>query len=375
MFRIEEDRAATAPDWARLLQDVLAGDLPLEIHFQPVVDLARGTVTGFEALSRFPSAIGQGPDRWFAAAAAHGVGGELEQRAVAAILAHRPALAENCFLSVNVSPTAVCTDGIQQLLLEEGDLRGLVIEITEQSPVEDYEALAAALAPLRENGAAIAIDDAGAGYSSMRHIVALEPEFVKLDRSLVSGVDTDARKTAAISALGAFAGELDAWVVAEGIETATELGVLSDLKLPLAQGFLLGRPAADMLPLNPALQRIIRERASRDGHGVGALMQMVTSVGPDEPSEAGSGHGPTAEVAVRVDEYGRPVHLLVKRGDRIEQAPVLSTDPGTPARELALRAMARDSGMRFLPATCCDGRGRLLGIVPIERVVVSLARD
>ena len=375
MYRIKDDRAATAPDWAGLLQDVLAGDLPLDVHFQPVVDLVRGTVTGYEALSRFPAEIGQGPDRWFAAAAAHGVGGELEQRAVATILGHRHALAENCFLSVNVSPAAVCTDGIQELLLGQEDLRGLVIEITEQSPVEDYDALAEALAPLRAGGASIAIDDAGAGYSSMRHIVALEPEFVKLDRSLVTGVDSDARKTAAISALGAFAGELDAWVVAEGIETPTELGVLAELKLPLAQGFLLGRPAPEMLPIDGALQRMIRERAAREGSGVGALMQMVGSVGPHEPREAAFGHGPTAEVAVRVDEYGRPVHLLVKRGDTIEDVAVMSTEPGTPARDLALRAMARESGMRFMPAVCCDGRGRLLGMVPIERVVVSLARD
>ena len=181
MLRIEPDDV-TAPDWPSLLDDAISGRLPLDIHFQPIVDVRRGVVCGYEALSRFPATLGLSPDRWFAAADALGVGAQLEARAVATILSHRPVLADNCFLSLNLSPDAACSPTVQQLLLDEHDLRGVVLEITERSPVEDYDALAEALAPLRALGATVAIDDAGAGLdSSMRHIVTLEPQFVKLD--------------------------------------------------------------------------------------------------------------------------------------------------------------------------------------------------
>ena len=370
-----EQHGGTAPDWPALLEDAVSGELGLDIHFQPIVDVRRGMVCGYEALSRFPAALGIPPDRWFAAAERHGVGPQLEARALAAILDQRGLLADNCFLSLNLSPEAACAAPVQDLLLDQGDLRGLVLEITERSPVEDYDELARALAPLRERGATLAIDDAGAGYSSMRHIVALEPQFVKLDRSLVQDLDSDPRKTAAITALGAFAGELDAWVVAEGVETAGELSVLSTLQIPLAQGFLLGRPAPRMETVEPGLQRMMRERASHGSEGIGGLMQMATAVRPGEDPAAAFGDSLATEVAVRLDEFDRPVALLVRRGSRVAEQPVLCAEAGTPAGELALRAMAREPTARFTPAACCDGRGRLLGLVPIERVVESLARE
>ncbi|HEX5909830.1 MAG TPA: EAL domain-containing protein [Thermoleophilaceae bacterium] len=373
MLRTEPDDV-TAPDWPSLLDDAISGRLPLDIHFQPIVDLRRGVVCGYEALSRFPAALGLPPDRWFAAADRLGVGTRLEARAVATILSHRAALAPNCFLSLNLSPDAACSPTLQQLLRDEGDLRGVVLEITERSPVEDYDALVEALAPLRALGATLAIDDAGAGYSSMRHIVTLEPQFVKLDRSLVQDLDNDPRKSAAITALGAFAGEVDAWVVAEGVETPGELSALSSLQMPLAQGFLLGRPGPVMAPLDSDLQRVMRERADHGG-GVGGLMQMAITVRPGEDERSAfGGFSPAAEVAVRLDEYDRPVALLVRRGGQIDEQPVMCTDAATPPGELALRAMTRDPALRFTPAACCDARGRLLGLVPIERLVESLAR-
>ena len=372
MLQIEPDDL-TAPDWPSLLDEAISGRLPLDIHFQPIVDVRRGTVCGYEALSRFPATLGLPPDRWFAAADRLGVGAQLEARAVATILSYRPALADNCFLSLNLSPAAACSPTIQKLLTDEGDLRGVVLEITERSPVEDYDALAAALAPLRALGATLAIDDAGAGYSSMRHIVTLEPQFVKLDRSLVQDLDSDPRKTAAITALGAFADEVDAWVVAEGVETPGELSALSSLQMPLAQGFLLGRPGPEMETLDPGLQQLMRERADH-GNGVGGLMQMAIAVRPGEDPDHAFGDSLAAQVAVRLDEHDRPVALLVRRGGSIEEQPVMCTDANTPPGELALRAMTREPAQRFTPAACCDGRGRLLGLVPIERLVESLAR-
>ena len=372
MLQSEPDEV-TGPDWPSLLDDAISGRLPLDIHFQPIVDVRRGVVCGYEALSRFPATLGLPPDRWFAAADQLGVGAQLEARAVARILSYRPALADNCFLSLNLSPAAACSPTIQELLIDEGDLRGVVLEITERSPVEDYDALAAALAPLRELGATLAIDDAGAGYSSMRHIVTLEPQFVKLDRSLVQDLDSDPRKSAAIAALGAFAGEVDAWVVAEGVETPGELAALSSLQMPLAQGFLLGRPGPRMETVGPGLRRLMREREPR-GDGVGGLMRTAIAVRPGDDPDQAFGNSLAAEVAVRLDEVDRPVALLVRRGDRIEEQPVMCTEADTRPGELALRAMTREPALRFTPAACCDARGRLQGLVPIERLVETLAR-
>ena len=119
MLRFEEEEVA-APDWPTLLDDAVNGRLALEIHFQPIVDLRRGVVCGYEALSRFPAALGLPPDRWFAAAETYGVGTQLEARAVATILSHRPALADNCFLSLNLSPAAACSPQVGQMLVDAG---------------------------------------------------------------------------------------------------------------------------------------------------------------------------------------------------------------------------------------------------------------
>ena len=117
------------------------------------------------------------------------------------------------------------------------------MEITEHEPVEDYEELAGALRPLRELGVRIAIDDAGAGYASLRHTLALAPDIVKVDIALTSAIDTDRAKRALASALISFADEMGITIVAEGIETEASLRTLVDLGVRYGQGFHLARPA------------------------------------------------------------------------------------------------------------------------------------
>ena len=373
-MKVAKEELLLSPDWEKAVADVLGGRSEVNVVFQPIVDLRRGMVCGYEALSRFPAEMAAGPDKWFSAAALHGRGVELEAVTLESALAGRSTIGDNCFLSLNVSPEAVCSERIQALLLSQTDLRGVVLEITEQTPVEDYDALHEALAPLREAGATVAVDDTGAGYASMRHVVALEPQFVKLDRSLVSGAHADPRKAAAIAAIGAFAGELDAWVVAEGIETSAELDALVSMQLPLAQGYLLGRPSATMDDLGNDVSQRIRDRVQRSGSGVGALLQPVLTVAAGEDARGVLAESAAPDVAVRVDEYDRPLSVIVARQGALEEAPALCTDPETPPEELALRAMARPSGRRFVPAACCDERGKLLGLIRVERLVESLAR-
>ena len=86
----------------------------------------------------------------------------------------------------------------------------------------------------------IAVDDTGAGYAGLHHLISVRPEIIKLDRTLVAGIDTDRPRRALVEMFGSFANRFDAWVLAEGVETAAELATLRRIGVPLAQGFLLG---------------------------------------------------------------------------------------------------------------------------------------
>lgn len=184
---------------------------------------------------------------WFAEAAAVGLGVELEQAAVAAALARLPALPPASYLSVNLSAEALMAPRTFELLTSVPP--GLiVVELTEHSEITDYPALTQRLAALRAAGVRLAVDDTGAGFASLRHILQLHPDVIKLDLALTRDVDTDPARRALSAALVTFAGEMGANVVAEGVETAGELAVLRELRVDAAQGYYLGRPQP--LPLD-----------------------------------------------------------------------------------------------------------------------------
>src|SRR3954447_16221057 len=250
-------RVLAVPDCRPLLAD--PDDLTLV--FQPIVDLAGVSVAGYEALSRFPGTAG--PDVWFAAAADAGLGAELEALALHKALAAVPALPANTFLTVNVSPPLLGTEPVQDALATRPDLHRVVVELTEHTPVDDLAALQAQTAELRERGALIALDDAGSGYSGLQQMASLRPQVVKLDRALVTGIDTDPVRMALAEMVGEFSGRIDAWLLAEGIETPGELAAFIRLGVPLGQGWLLGRPAPTFAPLAPDVVRLIRSHAAR----------------------------------------------------------------------------------------------------------------
>ena len=136
----------------------------------------------------------------------------------------------------------------------------MVVELTEHRPVADHPTLVAAVAELRLRDAKLAVDDAGAGYAGLQHLMLLRPDLVKLDRALVAGCDRDPAKAALIEMLGRFTGQLDAWVLAEGVERMAELESLIRLPVPLAQGYLLGRPAEPWAALPDGLAGAIPDR-------------------------------------------------------------------------------------------------------------------
>ena len=236
----EEDRSRRARrgKLARL-DDLDAAGGPVVVY-QPVVDLATGQAVGVEALSRFPHGTPT-PDRWFADATEVGCGEELELSALDNALHGLPVLPG--FLALNLSPATITTPGLLRRL-ERLPLDRIVLEITEHSAVADYASLLSTLEPLRRRGLRIAVDDTGAGYASLSHVLAILPDFIKLDISLVRDIDTDTSRRALAAGLVTFASATDALIIAEGIETAEELDVLRELGVQLGQGYHLARPAA-----------------------------------------------------------------------------------------------------------------------------------
>jgi EAL domain-containing protein (putative c-di-GMP-specific phosphodiesterase class I) len=217
---------------------VLDQDQPTMV-FQPIVDPSSGHHVGYEALARFSD--GRSPTAWFADAELSGLTVDLELAAIRTALAHLDRVPADAYLSVNVSPVTAMSERLAPVLLSVAPHR-LFLEITEHAPIADYDRLIAALNPLRIRGVGLAIDDAGAGFASLRHILALAPDVIKLDISLTQHIDTDQSRRALARGLISFGSEVGTKLLGEGVETSDELATLRDLGVHYAQGYYLGRP-------------------------------------------------------------------------------------------------------------------------------------
>lgn len=226
------------------IEELLRSDEP-KIVYQPIVQLAGGEQVGYEALSRFGLTPHKSPNLWFDEANGVGLGIELELKALNLALDNLNALPKSCFLSLNVSPD-VLSMNLTRYLPASVDWERIVLEVTEHTSIDDYASIKRMLSPLRNRGARLATDDTGAGYASMRHILELNPDIIKVDISITRAIDKDPSRRALASALAAFASHIDAKLVAEGIETPEELEVLREIGVDYGQGFLLGRPAPIM---------------------------------------------------------------------------------------------------------------------------------
>lgn len=234
----EHDREAAAGQRVR----AVLRDRSIVPFFQPVIDLSSMAMVGQEALARFPTPHPQGPAGWFSDAFASGMGSELEWLAVTNALPILETADDDTFLALNMSPATIELIP-ERAIFDAAICPRIVIELTEHVPIEDYSAIHRALAALRGHGARLAADDLGSGYAGFRHLVALQPDVVKLDISLIRGIHRSRPQRALASALVAFARDIDAEVIAEGVEEAAELEVLRDMGIRWAQGYYLGMPA------------------------------------------------------------------------------------------------------------------------------------
>ena len=218
---------------ARLTPVMSAGG-PL-VMLQPIVALPDGRRVGAEALSRFPTDWNQAPDVVFAEATSIGLGLELE------LLALRRAVEllwqVDGYVAINFSPETLLSGRCVELL-DDLPAERIVLELSEHDPVDDYDELAAHISPLREQGMRLAIDDVGAGFSSLRHIVLTAPDVIKLDRSIVAGIATDRVLTTLARSLVDFGHGVGAKVVAEGIETVDDARALRAAGVDHGQGWL-----------------------------------------------------------------------------------------------------------------------------------------
>jgi diguanylate cyclase (GGDEF)-like protein len=354
----------------------------VHMHVQPVVDLATQTVRGYEALARFDAPRGDAPLYWFAAADEVGLRLELELACLRSALDIMDSRPSGTVLSVNASPRLLGLPEAHAELRAVGDLHGLVLEITEDEIVEDYERLLTLLGPLLARGLELAVDDLGAGHATMRHVTALRPRYMKLDRSLVQRVDTDPSQAALVDALLGFAQRTDALLVAEGVETAAELDALARIGVPLAQGFHLGRPAEPwplaptatprpVLPDDPTMALLHRSVVGEDAHRRFAA-------------------DPTLQAAVVIDDEQRVLALLTRHrllgamGQRfgfalyggrdvlaIADRHCLVVPAGLPHDRMVMRAMGRDAAKRYDPILVVDHQQRLVG----HRTIQGLLED
>lgn len=377
------DHEPEPPRWDEALARVLADGTQPRLFFQPIVDLERSVVAGYEALSRFAGPPQASPDRWFDAAEQRGRALELELRAVERALEARPELPPNTFLTVNMTPAALLHPSAREVLERTPGLHRLVFEVTEHEQVTDYHALRRASERVHEAGGLLAVDDAGSGYASLKHVLELRPDFVKLDRELITGLDRDPVKRSVVQMLGELTDKIDAWLIAEGIETLGELDTLVDLHVPLGQGWVLGRP-------DPAWSGILEEATSRlelrrrelgEVDRVATLLERRPALPPETTLDAAlawfRSHAGIDEV-VQLDAFGRPVALL-RRADveagRMLRHPVLVVAPSTRVAEVAKRAINREAGRRFDPVACGQATGAYAGVVTLERLVEQLADD
>ena len=243
MLAEQLERATTAQ---RRLADLQQALMPgaITMAMQPIITLATGRCAGVEALARFRS-VGATPDVVFGQALEAGLAAELELAAVRSALAQRPRLPDGLYLSVNVGPTAILAPGFGAAIRSSGPLPGLVLEITEHASVDEYAALRRVLGPLRDEGLRLAVDDVGAGYASLRHVLRMRPDIIKIDRSLIDGIAGDVAQRSIVTSIVLLSLDMAAEIVAEGVERRADALALADLGVDMVQGYLFAAPTVE----------------------------------------------------------------------------------------------------------------------------------
>lgn len=359
--------------FAEELDGVLNGRIPFTFHYQPVVDLQRGIAAGYESLVRFGGRLNWSPDRWFSAADNLGRKLELEMLVASSVLAARPILPQNCFLAVNASPALLLSEQWDELLIQTPALDGVVVEITEQDPITDYVAIQRKMSSIRAKGGMVAVDDVGSGYASLKHVMEVRPDFLKLDRGFIGGCHLDPARKALIEMIGTIAGRLDAWIIAEGVETRPELEQLIALDVSLAQGYHLGRPAPRMEPVSEHVQHAITTLSDvRKGVGIiNCALERCSVHRSREDAHKHLDEFTNDSLAVVIDKWSGPL-VLVERHPLLgirALSSFLKVQIDSDLNEILHRALTRQGQLRFDPMAVINERGGFEGVARMDRLM------
>jgi EAL domain-containing protein (putative c-di-GMP-specific phosphodiesterase class I) len=342
--------------------------------YQPIVDLSRAVVVGYESLARFTDSDIVDVEGLFTTAKALGVADLVEALALAAAFEHRASLPANCFLTVNVSPPLLASQAVRGILDRQGDLGGVVIELTEQTAIDSYVELEPHIDRYRAAGALIAVDDTGSGYAGLRHLIDLRPSIIKVDRHFVHAVDRDPARQVMIEMLGIFADRTDCWLLAEGVERPEELDTLVSLGVPLVQGYLTGRPAPPWTDLPAEIRARLGARPVARAGTIGELVQPCRVARSVEEVRSLMGAEPDLDLVVLVDGHDRPREIVDAESAMLGlTTDALRVNVDTPVAQAAGRAVTRRSRDRFMPLAATTDTGELIGVVRIERLVEHLA--
>ncbi len=350
--------------WPKLLERACAAPLTT-IWFEPIADMARGTTAGYQTRPRFPLG-GDDTSGWLQAADLHGHSGRLAAAMLSAALSYRDDLPFNTILIVELSATGALSPEVGAVLRSVPDLSLVALELTGLPPDVDHESLARALQPSRDVGALVSIKETGRGHAGLLHLINLVPDFVKVDGALITGLDQDPRRAAAVVALGNLAGELDAWLIADGVTRPPEIDKLRELGVPLAQGPLIGRAQELMTGLPEETRRLLRTKPDTRSDELTLISTPVRAV-PARPEVA-------TEITVVVDHHRRPLEVIVPSGRRTRSHPPLCVQRHDKPKEVALRAAARPAEDRLAPLCLCDELGRLRALIGIEALLQAIAR-
>jgi EAL domain-containing protein (putative c-di-GMP-specific phosphodiesterase class I) len=358
----------------------------LRTVLQPIVDLRFAQIGGYEALTRFAGSSVT-PDRWFGVAHLSGLGAELEALALRTAFERRQDLATTEFLAVNISPHLLGSAPVQAAFDAAAPLDNIVVELTEHVDPGARDKLLGALLSLRARGARIALDDMGTGYSGLREIATLQPDVVKLDRSFVDHCDTDPVKAAVVELMCGISNRLQATLIAEGVERVQELDWVQQAGVPLAQGWLLGRPVESPRPLASSTAAHLRALADLSAPPnratAGAIMRQAPGVSATDapPARGPSGgliDGQVPQLHVVLDAAHRP-RALVMYGD---DGPVGDSFPitlrsftGTSLAQLARQIPARPLAHRYDPVVCTSVDGTYLGVLEVDQLLRVLADE
>jgi diguanylate cyclase (GGDEF)-like protein len=384
--RYDPQRAASRPEIGKNDVRRLWLEDRIRIHVQPIVDLKLGRVRGYEALARFNVDGDNTPTRLFSLAHSVGLRAQLELaclRQSLRLFEHRPS---GTYLGVNLSPDLLELSAVHNILDALPDLDGLVLELTEDAVIEDYDRLSHQLATHVARGLQIAVDDFGAGQANLRHAWSILPAYLKLDRGLLSNLESDAARRALVASIVDYADDVGTSLVAEGVETTAELDAVLKLGVPYAQGFRLAPPG-------PPWPAIDAEALLADGFALSTPSWDPELLIVHAAETAGALHQRFAQnhramAAVLEDDDGKVMglltrnRLLVTLGTRfgvsqhaarsaleVADREFTSVRPGTRREEIVARVIGRDDSRRYDPILLLDGEGRLLGKLTVQDVL------